>query len=206
MDYADFMRDRRAQIMERVEEAAKASGRTSADVLLVAVSKTVGIDEVAAARAAGYAAFAENRPQELKRKQEAAAGFPELADARWDMIGHLQTNKVKDVVGRVSLIHSVDSIHLAEAIDARAERMGIVVPILLEVNVAGEESKTGLPQKDASTVAAQIMALGHISLKGLMGMAPAHDAAAAPRSRTCASCATGSPARPDVGLMNSRAA
>ena len=179
MEYIDFMRERRACIMERVSEAAASSGRSADDVLLVAVSKTVGIEEVAAAQSAGYAAFAENRPQELRRKQDAAAAFPQLADVRWDMIGHLQTNKVKDVVGNVSLIHSVDSLHLAQAIDARAERMGVVVPVLMEVNVAGEESKTGLSRADAPALAEQIISMGHLSLEGLMGMAPAHDADAA---------------------------
>ena len=120
MDYVAFQRARRAEIEERIAAACAASGRTPDEILLVAVSKTVGIEEVAAAREAGYAAFAENRPQELKRKLADAADHPVLADARWDMIGHLQTNKVKDVVGRVALIHSVDTVHLAQAIVAQA--------------------------------------------------------------------------------------
>lgn len=182
MDYAAFIRERRAEILERIADAAKASGRSADAVTLVAVSKTVGIEEVADAYAAGYAVFAENRPQELKRKQQAALAYPELASVRWDMIGHLQTNKVKDVVGAVELIHSVDSLRLAEAIERRAERLGITVPILMEVNVAGEESKSGFSPEDARLHAEQVIELAHVSLKGLMCMAPAHDAAAARRA------------------------
>ena len=182
MDYASFARERRAAILERVSQAAAVSGRTADDVLLVAVSKTVGIEEVAAAHAAGYTAFAENRPQELKRKQNAAQDYPELADVRWDMIGHLQTNKVKDVVGSVSLIHSVDTLHLAEAIDARAARLGVTVPVLLEVNVAGEESKSGFSPAEARAQIGSILELANVSVEGLMGMAPAHDPSAARRA------------------------
>ena len=182
MDYASFARERRAAILERVSQAAAVSGRTADDVLLVAVSKTVGIEEVAAAHAAGYTAFAENRPQELKRKQNAAQDYPELADVRWDMIGHLQTNKVKDVVGSVSLIHSVDTLHLAEAIDARAARLGVTVPVLLEVNVAGEESKSGFSPAEARAQIGSILELANVSVEGLMGMAPAHDLSAARRA------------------------
>lgn len=180
--YLDFMRERRAAIMERVASAAATNGRSADDVLLAAVSKTVGIEEVACAHEAGYAVFAENRPQELRRKQQAAASIPALANVRWDMIGHLQTNKVNMVVANVALIHSVDSLHLAQAIDARAERMGATAHVLLEVNVAGEESKTGISPAEAHACAEQIAGLSHLSLDGLMGMAPAHDADAARRA------------------------
>ena len=183
MDYRTFIAERRAAIMARVSAAVEKSGRTADDIVLAAVSKTVGIEEVAAARAAGYAVFAENRPQELRRKQEAAAAYPELADVRWDMIGHLQTNKVNMVVGNVALIHSVDSLHLAEALDARAARLDIApVPVLLEVNVAGEESKTGFSPEGVRAALDDLLALGHLSIEGLMGMAPAHDADAARRA------------------------
>ena len=182
MDYEGFMRERRAQILDRIAEAARISGRSVDDVMLLAVSKTVGIDEVAAAAAAGYTAFAENRPQELKRKLGAAAAYPGLSSARWDMIGHLQTNKVKDVVGRVALIHSVDSLHLAEAIDARAGGLGLVVPVLMEVNMAGEESKSGFSPEGARAQAEQLAGLAHLSLEGLMCMAPAYDADGARRA------------------------
>ena len=161
MDYVAFQRARRAEIEERIAAACAASGRTPDEILLVAVSKTVGIEEVAAAREAGYAAFAENRPQELKRKLAGAADHPVLADARWDMIGHLQTNKVKDVVGRVALIHSVDTVHLAQAIDAQAAKLGIRMPVLMEVNIAGEESKSGFDPASAREGLDAIASLGH---------------------------------------------
>ena len=182
MDYLAFQRERRAEIEERIAAACATSGRTPDEVLLVAVSKTVGIEEVAAAREAGYAAFAENRPQELKRKLAGAADHPVLADARWDMIGHLQTNKVKDVVGRVALIHSVDTVHLAQAIDAQAAKLGIRMPVLMEVNIAGEESKSGFDPAAAREGLDAIASLGHLDLAGLMGMAPAHDPEAARRA------------------------
>ena len=180
MDYVAFQRARRAEIEERIAAACAASGRTPDEILLVAVSKTVGIEEVAAAREAGYAAFAENRPQELKRKLAGAADHPVLADARWDMIGHLQTKK--DVVGRVALIHSVDTVHLAQAIDAQAAKLGIRMPVLMEVNIAGEESKSGFDPASAREGLDAIASLGHLDLAGLMGMAPAHDPEAARRA------------------------
>lgn len=182
MDYRKFIAERRAEILGRVADAAARSGRSADEVTLAAVSKTVGIEEVAAACAAGYAVFAENRPQELRRKQEAAAAYPELSSVRWDMIGHLQTNKVNLVVGNVALVHSVDSLHLAEALDARAARLGITVPVLMEVNIAGEESKSGFDPADARELIGQIAGLGNLSLEGLMGMAPAHDPDAARRA------------------------
>lgn len=181
-DYPSFARARRAEILERVAEACSRSGRAPDAVALVAVSKTVGIDAVAAAHEAGYTAFAENRPQELRRKQEASAAYPELAQVRWDMIGHLQTNKVGLVVGRVALIHSIDSLRLAKAVDARAAMLGCTAPVLMEVNVAGEESKTGFSPEEARSAIAEICSLGHLSLEGLMGMAPAYDPAAARRA------------------------
>lgn len=182
MDYRSFMHARRAEILERISGACARSGRAPGDVTLVAVSKTVGIDKVAAAYGAGYTAFAENRPQELRRKREASAAFPELSRIRWDMIGHLQTNKVGLVVGQVSLIHSIDSLRVAKAVDARAAALGCRVPILMEVNVAGEESKTGFSPDEARSASAVICSLEHLSLEGLMGMAPAHDPAAARRA------------------------
>lgn len=181
-DYPSFIRARRAEILERISEACSRSGRTPDAVTLVAVSKTVGIGEVAVAYEAGYTAFAENRPQELRRKQKAAAAHPALMRARWDMIGHLQTNKVGLVVGHVSLIHSIDSLRLAKAVEARAAALGCTVPVLMEVNVAGEESKMGFPPDEARRAIAGICPLEHLALEGLMGMAPAHDPAAARRA------------------------
>jgi len=111
--YALFLVERREAILARIAEAAARSGRNPDDVLLLAVSKTVGPKEVALAHRAGYRAFGENRPQELTRKLAALADDPEMSGVRFDMIGNLQTNKINQVVGCASLIHSISSAHLA---------------------------------------------------------------------------------------------
>ena len=141
--YLDFLRERREQILQRVADACRRAGRTTDDVTILGVSKTVGVDEVALAWQAGWHAFAENRPQELTRKLEGLREHPEMSGVRFDMIGNLQTNKINQVIGRVGLIHSISSGHLAEAVSKRSVAHGIVSDVLLEVNVSGEESKSG---------------------------------------------------------------
>lgn len=180
--YLDFLRGRRAEILERLAAACVRSGRRADDVLLLGVSKTVGIDEVALAWEAGYRAFGENRPQELKRKLSACAASPKLADVRFDMIGNLQTNKVNMVIGNVSLIHSVSSTHLAEAISKRSVARGIRSRVLLEVNVSGEESKSGFTPDGATTALDALLSLPGIDVWGLMTMAPRDDPDAARRT------------------------
>ena len=110
--------------------------------------------------------FGENRAQEFIGKYGL---FPHV---RWHFIGTLQTNKVKDVVGRAHLIHSVDSLHLLRAIDRRASEVGVIQPVLLQVNVSGEESKHGLGADDAEAVLAASSELGAVQIRGLMTMAP----------------------------------
>lgn len=180
--YLDFLRGRRAEILERLAAACAHSGRRADDVLLLGVSKTVGIDEVALAWEAGYRAFGENRPQELKRKLSACAASPKLADVRFDMIGNLQTNKVNMVIGNASLIHSVSSTHLAEAISKRSVARGIRSRVLLEVNVSGEESKSGFTPDGATTALDALLSLPGIDVRGLMTMAPRDDPDAARRT------------------------
>jgi len=124
-------------VRRHVADAADVAGRSPADVTIVAVTKTVGIEEIGRALAAGIADFGENRVQEFLGKYGL---FPA---AHWHFIGTLQTNKVKDVVGRAHLIHSVDSCRLIDEISRRSEAAGVVQPILLQVNVSGEESKHG---------------------------------------------------------------
>ena len=181
-EYASFLSSRRAEILERVEAAARRSGRSAADVAALAVSKTVGPEEVLLAHRAGWDAFGENRPQELGRKLEALGGLPEMAGVRFDMIGNLQKNKINQVIGRVTLIHSISSAHLAEAVSARCEARGIVADVLLEVNVSGEASKSGFSPDEARRRAEDLVALPGISVRGLMTMAPAGDADAARRT------------------------
>ena len=178
-EYERFMDVRRAQIVACVEEAARRAGRDPREVLLLAVSKTVGMDEVACAWRAGYHAFGENRPQELRRKASAIAELPEMADVRLDMIGNLQTNKINQVIECAHLVHSVSSLHLAEAIARRAAAREITVRVLLEVNVSGEESKSGFAPDEVRAALDSILALDALSLEGVMTMAPAGDPAAA---------------------------
>lgn len=178
-DYEAFVTQRRAQIVERLSQAADTAGRDVSEICLLAVSKTVGIDEVACAWRAGYRVFGENRPQELRRKAEGMAATSGMEDARLDMIGNLQTNKINQVIGTAYLVHSVSSLHLAEAISKRAMARDTMVRVLMEVNVSGEASKSGFSPLEARESLDQMLALPGIVLEGVMTMAPAHDASAA---------------------------
>ena len=178
--YQAFVGARRAQILELLQQAARTAGRDPAEVLLLAVSKTVGVEEVACAWRAGYTAFGENRPQALPRKTDGLAQTREMADVRLDMIGNLQTNKINQVIGCAPyLVHSVSSLHLAEAISKRAVTHGANLRILLEVNVSGEASKSGFTPDEARAALEDVLALPALDLQGVMTMAPAHDPAAA---------------------------
>ncbi len=155
-------------IRQRMENAAKRCGRDPKDITLIAVSKLHPAEAVDAAAACGQMDFAENKVQELLSKQPLVK-----SDVRWHLIGHLQTNKVKSVIGKVCLIHSVDSMHLAQEIDKRAAQAGITAEILLQVNVAHEESKFGLTVEEARQLAPQIAAeLKNVKIRGLMEIAP----------------------------------
>mgnify|MGYP002708915166 CR=1 FL=1 len=155
------------EVEERICEACKKSGRDRSEVKLIAVSKTKPVSMIEEAYASGILEFGENKPQELKEKYEI---LPK--NINWHMIGHLQRNKVKYVVGRASMIHSVESLRLAEAIDQEAEKKGIVMPVLVEVNVAEEDSKFGVTVKDCPAFVEMIAKLQHISVQGLMTIAP----------------------------------
>lgn len=157
-----------AEVRERIAEAARRAGRDPADVTLVAVTKTVGPSEVRALLDGGVLDIGENRAQELRSKQTALGE----TTARWHFVGHLQTNKVKDVVGRAALIHSVDSEHLLRAIDARARRLGFSQEVLIEVNVSGEIAKYGVDPAGARELCRVAAHYENIEVKGLMTMAP----------------------------------
>ena len=178
-DYLSFLESRRQEILSCVADACARSGREAGEVELIAVSKTVGPDEVELAWRAGWRSFGENRPQELKRKLEGLAGRGDVAGARFDMIGNLQVNKINQVLGNVRLIHSVSSVHLAEAISKRAQVRDMVASVLVEVNVSGEESKSGLSPKEAKAEFEALLGLPGIDVCGLMTMAPKGDAARA---------------------------
>ncbi len=180
--YQAFLADRRRDISERVAEAAARAGRDASDVAMLAVSKSVEPEATLLAWRAGWRAFAENRPQELARKLEFAEGTPEMAGVRFDAIGNLQKNKINQVIGRVELLHSVSSLDLAEAVSSRCCARGIVQPALVEVNVLGEQSKSGFSPQEAREAAEALAALPGIRLEGLMAMAPRDDADAARRT------------------------
>ena len=180
--YQTFLADRRLAIRERAAEAAARAGRDASDVAMLAVSKSVEPEATLLAWRAGWRAFAENRPQELARKLEFAEGTPEMAGVRFDAIGNLQKNKINQVIGRVELLHSVSSLELAEAVSKRCCARGIVQPALVEVNVLGEQSKSGFSPQEAREAAEALAALPGIRLEGLMAMAPRDDADAARRT------------------------
>ena len=155
-------------IREKIASAAERSGRRVEDITLIAVSKMHPAEDVDAAALCGVTDFGENKVQELTGKQALVR-----SRVNWHLIGHLQTNKVKNVIGRVCLIHSVDSLRLAEEIDKRSAAAGTVTDILLQVNAAGEESKFGLCVKDAEALAYRLQeGFDSIRLRGLMQIAP----------------------------------
>lgn len=154
-------------IQKKVEQACIRAGRKREDVTLIAVSKTKPISMIQELLPLGVRDFGENKVQELTEKEEL---LPK--DIRWHMIGHLQRNKVKYVVGKACMIHSVDSLRLAEEISKEALKKQISVPILVEVNVAGEESKFGVSVQEAPSLIEQICCLPGLQVKGLMTIAP----------------------------------
>jgi pyridoxal phosphate enzyme (YggS family) len=158
--------ERYEAVRRHVADAADVAGRDPLDVTIVAVTKTVGIEEIRQGVAAGIEDFGENRVQEFLGKYGL---FP---DVRWHFIGTLQTNKVKDVVGRAHLIHSVDSCRLLEEIDRRAEAAGVVQRVLLQVNVSGETSKHGFCASEVREALIDSSGLEHVEVAGLMTMAP----------------------------------
>ena len=173
--YGAFLSERRRELAERIASAATRSGRDASEVTLLAVSKTVGVEEVLIAHSVGYRVFGENRPQELKRKVAELESYHEMDDARFDMIGNLQKNKINQVLSAATLIHSVSSEHLLEAIARRAGTRGQVARCLLEVNVSGEASKSGFDPSEVLSVCELAQESEWVRIEGMMTMAPAGD-------------------------------
>ncbi len=155
-----------ADIKNRIENACKEAFRNPEEITLVAVSKTIDVDSINKAKALGQNIFGENRPQELCEKYLLIEGV------QWHLIGHLQTNKVKTVVGKAVLIHSVDSLRLLEEINEVSQKKGIVQNILLELNISGEESKYGLTTDEIPTIINSMKKMHNVAFKGFMTMAP----------------------------------
>lgn len=162
-----MLKENLAFVENQLQEACRRSGRTRDEVTLIAVSKTKPVSDLMEAYGLGVRVFGENKVQELVDKYEA---MPK--DIRWHMIGHLQRNKVKYIIDKVDLIHSVDSVRLAETIEKEAAKHNIIVNILIEVNVAGEESKFGLAPEDVPEFILEVAKFKHIRVMGLMTIAP----------------------------------
>jgi pyridoxal phosphate enzyme (YggS family) len=156
-----------ARVRERLAGAAERAGRRADDVLLIGVSKTVDVERIRAALAAGLGALGENRVQEAKAKI-AELGRP----AAWHLIGHLQTNKVKDAVELFDVIHSLDRLELAPELERRAAARGRSIETLLQVNVAAEPSKGGVSHDAVGEALDAIGKLAHVRVRGLMTIPP----------------------------------
>ena len=151
----------------KIEEACTTAGRDPDEVTLIAVSKTKPVSLLQEAYDAGARCFGENKVQEIMDK------YPQLpSDIQWHMIGHLQRNKVKYIVDKAALIHSVDSLRLAQTIEEEAAKHNIRVPILIEVNVAEEETKFGLKTEEVLPLVQAVSAFPHVEIRGLMTIAP----------------------------------
>ncbi|MBH0187361.1 MAG: YggS family pyridoxal phosphate-dependent enzyme [Nitrospira sp.] len=155
-------------VLSAIRSAAEKVGRCSDSIRLVAATKTVTADRIQEGIAAGLSTLGENRVQEALTKIEALAQAP----VRWHFVGHLQRRKVRSVVGMFELIHSVDSLELAQEIDRRAGEAGQSQDILLEVNIGGEATKGGFRQDGFVQLVSTMAALSHIRIKGLMAIPP----------------------------------
>lgn len=180
-----MIQDNITKVLQNMESACKRSHRSIEEVTLIAVSKTKPIEMLREAYEAGIRDFGENKVQELCDKDESAKMFQfynqtnfenqldnSSNEIHWHMIGHLQRNKVKYIVDKVKLIHSVDSLRLAEQIDVEARKKGVLVDILIEINIASEESKFGVKPSEAEALIREISGLSSIRVKGLMTVAP----------------------------------
>ena len=161
------IRDNLEIVRRRIEEACQRAGRDASEVTLIAVSKTKPVPMLEEAYEGGARDFGENKVQEIQAKY---GSLPD--DVRWHMIGHLQRNKVHQVLGKAVLIHSVDSLRLARQIEEEAAKKNIEVDILLEINVAKEESKYGFFMEDAEAAIREFSTFPHVHIRGLMTIAP----------------------------------
>ncbi len=171
--------DNLKEVQNRIREAEKKSGRSNS-VTLIAVSKTKPVAMIREAYDAGIRDFGENKVQEIVDK------YPQLPDdIRWHLIGHLQTNKVKYIIDKVCMIHSVDSLKLAQEISRQAVKKNVDIDILIEVNYAKEESKFGVLPEDTFSLCAEISRLDNVHIRGLMTVAPYVDDAEENRAVFC---------------------
>ena len=165
--FADNFDCNYAEILEKIKIAAEKSGRTADDIILLAATKTVSAENINYAIEKGISYIGENRVQEMLSKDD-------LVDrsAHRHFIGHLQTNKVRDVVGRVEMIESVDSVRLAQKINDESKKRGIITDILLEINIGGEESKSGFTPENVYDFLDDILAFDAVRVRGIMSIPP----------------------------------
>ncbi len=162
-----MVREQYLEVEERVQQACLRAGRRREEVTLIAVSKTKPLPMLLDAYEAGARDFGENKVQEILEK------FPNMPrDARFHMIGHLQRNKVRQIIGKTVLIHSVDSLRLARQIEEESARAGLITPVLLEINVAREESKFGFFVEEVEKALEEIAVFPHMTVKGFMTIPP----------------------------------
>mgnify|MGYP004483972515 FL=1 len=162
-----MLKENLANVEKKVNEACAKAGRKREEVTLIAVSKTKPVDMLQEIYDCGVRDFGENKVQEMCDKIEV---LPD--DIKWHMIGHLQTNKVKYIVGKTKLIHSVDSLKLAQEIQKQAVKKDVTVPVLIEVNIAEEESKFGIKKEETIDLVKSIAKLDRVKIMGLMTIAP----------------------------------
>ena len=162
-----MLKENLKKVEENISKACEKAGRKREEVTLIAVSKTKPAEMIREIYDQGIRTFGENKVQEIMDKYDHLPG-----DIRWQMIGHLQRNKVKYIVDKVDMIHSVDSYRLAQTIETEAAKKNVTVSVLLEVNVAEEESKFGLKMDEVLPLVQQISELPHVQVKGLMTIAP----------------------------------
>lgn len=162
-----MLKDQLQEVEKRIQAACDRAGRKREEVTLIAVSKTKPVETLQEAYDLGVRIFGENKVQELTAKYEA---LPK--DIHWHMIGHLQTNKVKYIIDKAELIHSVDSLKLAETIEKEAAKHDLIADILVEVNVVEEESKFGMKMEEVIPFVEKVSAFPHVRVRGLMTIAP----------------------------------
>ena len=161
------VRENYLEVLNKKNQAALGAGRNPEDITLMAVTKLHTVDEINEAIDAGATDIGENKVQELLSKYE------DVKPVRWHLIGHLQTNKVKQIIDKVVMIHSVDSLHLAEEINKRAGNAGLVMDILIEINVGEEETKTGIQAEELMDLAKKITdTCENVRLRGVMCIPP----------------------------------
>ncbi|HAZ37927.1 MAG TPA: YggS family pyridoxal phosphate-dependent enzyme [Clostridiaceae bacterium] len=153
-------------VQNNIECAAKKSGRNKDDILLVAASKMQTADKIKEAQNCGLSVFGENKAQELLEK------YPYIDNVKWHFIGHLQKNKVKSIIDKVELIHSVDSIELLEEIDKRSKSINKVMPVLIQINIGKEETKSGINEDEVDSFLEKAIEYKNIKISGFMAIPP----------------------------------